>query len=266
MSSGSPEFKVPSVFLADVQLAQSAVAYYQQSNDSQNLNEATAAWSRVLKHPDWAAADLAFQLLALNDCGGAYFRRYWATGNLEDLNQAVRYLKQGLEQTPLDWVDRPSRCSNLGAILSTQYRHTGNIADLDQAIQLCETAVQQTPPDSSELPARLTNLGHGLSARYRLTSHQRDLELSLSAYREAVNKTPPDDVDLPFRLSNWGTALEDCYHRTGQLADLERALKAYVEAMGKTPPNSIGSPHVSEQLRQWAEKLLSANGTFGHLG
>ncbi|MEL7354112.1 MAG: CHAT domain-containing protein [Cyanobacteria bacterium J06560_5] len=242
MHSESPEFKVPDLFLADVQLAQSATALYQQTSEIHHLNEAVAAWNQILKHPDLATATLTFRLAAFNDGSGAYFRRYWVTGQLADLNQAVQYLQQALDQTPLDWSDRPSRCSNLGSILITRYRHTGNITDLEQSIQLCETAVHRTPEDSPELPARLTNLGHGLSARYRLTGHQVDLEQSLSVYEEAVNKTSPENPDLPSRLSNWGTALEDYYHHTGQLADLERALGAYVEAMGKTPPHSPDLP------------------------
>lgn len=242
MPSDSPEFQIPDVFLADVQLAQSATVHYQQTSEPHYLDAAVAAWNRILQHPSFATTDLAFRLVALNDGGGAYFRRYWVTGNLEDLNQAVWYLQQGLKQTPLDWSDRPSRCSNLGAVLSTRYRQTGNLADLEHSIQLCETAVQQTPPDSQDLPARLTNLGNGLSARYQLTGNQADLNRSLSVYEEAVNKTPPDAPDMSSRLNNWGTVLEDHYLHTGQLADLERSLQAYAEAVQKTPPHSPDLP------------------------
>ena len=242
MCSDSTDFEIPDVFLADVQLAQSATARYQQTSDPQHLNEATAAWNRIFEHPDWPTAGLVFQLVALNDGGGAHFRRYWVTGDLEDLNQAVHYLQQGLDQTPPDWRDRPNQCSNLGAILSTRYRRTGNVADLEQAIQLCEISVHQTPSDSPEFPKRLTNLGHGLSARYRVTSSQDDLEQSLCVYEKAVKKTPSDDSNLPSRLSNWGTALEDYYIRTGQLTDLERSLQTYAEAVQKTPPHSPNLP------------------------
>ena len=242
MHANSPEFKIPDVFSADVQSAQSANAHYQQTSEVNYLNEAIAAWNRILKHPDLATATLTFRLIVLNDGGGAYFRRYWVTGHLEDLNQAVQFLQQALDQTPINLSDRPSRCSNLGAILITRYRRTGDIADLEQSIQLCETAVHQTSEGSPDLPARLTNLGHGLSARYRLTGRQEDLEQSLSAYEEAVDKTPPDNPGLPSHLSNWGSALEDYYHHTGQLSDLERALRAYVEGIGKTPPHSPDLP------------------------
>lgn len=242
MRSNAPELKIPDVFLADVQLAKSATAHYQQTSDPHHLDEAVAAWNRILQHPDLATADLAFRLVVLNDGGGAYFRHYWVTGNLEDLNQAVQYLQQGLERTPIDWSDRSGRCSNFGIVLITRYRHTGNVTDLEQSIQLCEAAVQQTPLYSLDLPARLTNLGSGLSARYRVTGNQEDLGRSLSVYEEAVNKTPPDAPDMPSRLNNWGTILEDYYLHTGQLADLERSLQAFVEAVQKTPPYSPDLP------------------------
>ncbi len=242
MLSDSPEFQLPTVFLADVQLAQSATVHYQQTSEPYYLDAAVEAWNRILQHPSFATTDLAFRLVALNDGGGAYLRRYWVTGNMEDLHQAVQYLQQGLEQTPLHWSDRPSRSSNLGAVLSIRYRQIGNLADLKESIQLCEAAVQQTPPDSLNLPARLTNLGNALSARYQLTSNRGDLDRSLSVYEEAVNKTPFDDPDLPLRLNNWGTVLEDYYRCNGQLVNLKRALRAYAKAVQKTPAHSPDLP------------------------
>lgn len=91
MPSDCPKCQIPDVFLADVQLAQRATTYYQQTGEPHDLDAAATAWNRILQHPDFATTDLAFQLIVLNDGGGAYFRHYWVTGNLKDLNQAVQY-------------------------------------------------------------------------------------------------------------------------------------------------------------------------------
>jgi tetratricopeptide (TPR) repeat protein len=242
MYPDSSNSQIPHLFLADAQNAWDAAIQYQQTSDPRHLDAAVVAWDRILQHPDFATTDLTFQLIALNDSGGAYFRRYWVSGDLEDLNQAVQYLRQRLEQTPSDSGDRPGCLSNLGAILSTRFNQTGNLADLEESIQLCDAAVQQTSPGSPELPSRLTNLGHGLSTRYRMTGNLQDLERSLTVYENAVNQTPSDAPSLASYLNNWGTALEDYYFYTGQLVQLEQALRAYLEAVHVTPPQSPSLP------------------------
>ena len=53
MHANSPEFKIPDVFSADVQSAQSANAHYQQTSEVNYLNEAIAAWNRISNTQTW---------------------------------------------------------------------------------------------------------------------------------------------------------------------------------------------------------------------
>ena len=75
---------IPTKFREDIRQADTAEQRYQATGDRAALDEAAAAWERVLGHPEFRAADERFQLTCLNDAGGVFLRRYWAGGRLAD--------------------------------------------------------------------------------------------------------------------------------------------------------------------------------------
>jgi len=236
---------IPLPFDADLRRAQEAEQRYLRSADPRTLDEAVAAWERILRHSGFAALELNFRLAALNDSGGTYLRRYWARGHIEDLSRALELWQQAIEQTPPGSPDLPGFLSNLGIGLWGRYLRTGELADLERAIGAHEQAVEQTAPGSPDLPACLTNLGVALRDRYARTGELADLERAIGAHEQAVEQTPPGSPDLAARLSNLGVALRDRYARTGELADLERAIQVHEQAVEQTPP---GSPDVPGYL------------------
>ncbi len=227
---GAGEMPIPPQFTADLQQAIAGVQGYQRTGDLVALNTAVAAWERILNHPDFAQADEGFRRAAWNEAGGAYLRRYWRTGQVEDLNAALRLWQQAVQATPKGHPDLPSRLNNLGNGLWTRYSRTGRMEDLEEAIRVHRQAVQATPPDRPNLPSPLNNLGAGLRARYSRTGRLEDLEEAIRVHRQAVQATPKGHPDLPGYLSNLGTGLSYRYSRTGRLEDLEEGQKAYRQA------------------------------------
>ncbi len=185
-AAGGEGPSIPSQFRADLRRAQEGLARYEQTGSVDGLNAAVAAWERILNHPAFAAADPRFQLAAMNDAGGAFLRRYWARGQLSDLNRALVLWQQAVSRTPPDSPDLPAILNNLGTGLRDRYARTGRLEDLEEAIRVYQQAVSRTPPDSPDLPSRLNNLGNGLRARYARTGRSEDLEEAIRVWRQAV--------------------------------------------------------------------------------
>ena len=232
----------PPQFEADLQQAQIGKQRYVQRGDRRGLDEAAAAWERILQHPAFPQTDNWFQLAALNNSGGVFLRRYWAQGQLADLTRALELWQTAVQRTPPDSPDLSSLLINLGNGLHNRYARTGQLADLEEAIRVYQTAVQRTPPDSPELPMYLNNLGSGLRDRYARTGQLADLEKAIRASQTAVQRTPSDSLELPRNLNNLGLGLRDRYARTGQLADLAEAIRASQTAVQHTPPDSPELP------------------------
>ncbi|MFM7582235.1 MAG: CHAT domain-containing protein, partial [Caldilinea sp.] len=64
-----------------------------------------------------------------------FLRRYWAIGDVQDLNFALIQLEQAVDATPAGSPDLPSLLNNLGTGLSTRFGRTGSIDDLEEAIR-----------------------------------------------------------------------------------------------------------------------------------
>ncbi|PWH18343.1 MAG: hypothetical protein DDG60_00695, partial [Anaerolineae bacterium] len=124
---------------------------------------------------------------------------------LEDLEEAIRVLRQAVASTPPDSPDRPSRLNNLGNGLRDRYGRTGRLEDLEEAIRVLRQAVASTPPDSPDRPSILNNLGTGLRARYGRTGRLEDLEEARNLYRQACSLAETGSQDVLLTASRaWG--------------------------------------------------------------
>jgi tetratricopeptide (TPR) repeat protein len=167
---------IPSAFQADVRRAMEAEGRYRRTSNAGTLDEAVAAWERILRHPDLAASEPNLRLATLNDAGGTYLRRYWAKGHVEDLDRALGLWQQAVELTPPGSPGLPPYLSNLAIGLMDHYARTGELSDLEKAIPHYEQAVELTPAGSPNLHVYLNNLGDGLRDRYARMGEMPDLE------------------------------------------------------------------------------------------
>lgn len=150
---------IPSEFQADLRQAQEAQERYQWGAGPQLLNDAVAAWERILQHPNFTTSELRFRLAVLNDAGGTHLLRYRTWGRVTDLNHAMQCWRQAVALTPPDSPDLPGCLSNLGTGLCDRYTRLGDLADLNEAIGLYQRAVALTPANAPDLPGCLNNLG-----------------------------------------------------------------------------------------------------------
>jgi CHAT domain-containing protein/tetratricopeptide (TPR) repeat protein len=196
---------VPPEFQTDLRRAQEAEGRYRRSGDRSALDEAAACWRRIWDHPGFTAAPQAFRLAVLNDGGGVFLRRYWASGQMADLTVALGCWEEAVAGTPEGSPDLPGYLNNLGNGLRARYARTGDLADLARAIEAYEEAVAGTPEGSPDLPSRLNNLGNGLRARYARTGDLADLARAIEAYETTCRWGIDVAVEESLRASrNWG--------------------------------------------------------------
>lgn len=132
--------QMPPEFHDDLQRADDAEARYLQGDGLRALDEAVAAWERIVQHDNFARATLDFRLMVLDGAGTTLLRRYWARGRWPDLEHALAYFEQAVALTPEDSPALPMYLNNLGAGLSDRYGRTGVLLDLERAIAVSEQA------------------------------------------------------------------------------------------------------------------------------
>ena len=228
----------PPSYRADMERAKAATARYQAMTDLAALDEAAAAWERVLDNPDFAVASAQLQLAARNNAAIVFVRRYQTHGRLPDLDRALALWQAVLAALPPASPHQAAIGNNMGNGLRERYLRAGRDEDLDAAIAAWEFAVANTPDGAPEKAIYQNNLGNGLGDRYTRAGQVDDLERAVAMYRAAVAATPPDSVDYALHQNNLGNGLSDLYARTGRAADLDAAIAAYAAAIAATPPDS----------------------------
>jgi tetratricopeptide (TPR) repeat protein len=88
----------------------------------------------------------------LNNLGIFLGERYERTGELADLEKAIRIARQAIDSTPGDHPDRAGSLNHLGIFLGEWYERTGDMADLEEAIRTARQAVDSTPDDHLPSP------------------------------------------------------------------------------------------------------------------
>ncbi len=256
---------VPLKFYADIEQAQATQERYLHGGGIQALDEAIAAWERILQHNDFADADEKIRLGVLNDSAGTYLRRYWARGDIEDLDRALSCWKQLAESLSEDSEYLPSILAGLGAGLMNRYARGGALADLEAAIEAHRKAVSLTSENSPALPAFLNNLGAGFMKRYIRSGAFVDLEAAIEAYRKTISLTPKKFPDLPSILTGLGVGLSERYTRSGALPDLEEGIETFQKAVSLTSQNSPDLPGFFNNLGNSLRNRYARSGALADL-
>ncbi|MGB1252550.1 MAG: hypothetical protein ACPG8W_18180, partial [Candidatus Promineifilaceae bacterium] len=105
-----------------IEAAEVAMQQYQQGGGVAALNRAVAARRTIVQHPQFSEALENFQLAIFNELAGVYLRRFWATGQPSDLEEAVRVYRRTVENTPDNSPYLAGYLSNLGTGLSIWFR------------------------------------------------------------------------------------------------------------------------------------------------
>jgi tetratricopeptide (TPR) repeat protein len=181
----------------------------------------------------------------MRDLGALWRRRFLASGDVTELDQAIGYFRGALGGAGTAF---PAAEYNLAVLLSDRYDARGDVADLAAATEAAQRGLNALPAGSSERHDYLAMLAVCLWERYDATGSLTDLERAIDVAAEAVAGTPPDAPLGPRLHSNLGMMHLDRHERTGDAADLDRAIALAKLAVDAAPPGDPERPGFRNNL------------------
>ena len=176
------------------------------------------------------------------DLSAALITRFRLRGTLNDINEAIRLLRQ-LIDAELPGGERPGCLSNLGIALMMRYDAQGADSDLEEGLDACRQALQVARDDDRDRPMYSSNLC--LLALTHASRHRwakDDLQLAIRAGRAALEATPPSDPRYAVHASNLTTALLASFHgQEPSPGDLDNVIELGNEAAAHQHGSELGS-------------------------
>ncbi|RPA95669.1 hypothetical protein L873DRAFT_1845795 [Choiromyces venosus 120613-1] len=163
-------------------------------------------------------------------------------GDLDDLQQTIKYGQDVLAATPHDHPSRAIWCNNLGQMLLGRFERMGDVEDLQQAIKYGEDALAATPHDHPDRAILCNNLGERLLRRFERMGDVEDLQQAIKYGEDALKATPHDHPYREIRCGNLGQRLSQMFERMGDVEDLQQAIKYDEDALAATPRDHPDRP------------------------
>ena len=173
----------------------------------------------------------------LDSYGMALLDRHERTGSVDDLDAAVRTMRQSREATPPDSAAFAGVLNNLGHALWSRHAYHPDGADLDDALAAFGCAVELTPTASPDAAVYRDNLANALADRFTRGEDPADLDRAVAGY-EAALAGPSGDVERARIEANLAVALLTRYRRAHHPPDLDRAVAILDGVVERTPPTS----------------------------
>ncbi|KAF7359580.1 hypothetical protein MVEN_00681700 [Mycena venus] len=120
----------------------------------------------------------------------SFIHRYWRSGDLQDLEAALKNSQTAVSLTPEGHPDHARRLQSLAALLRDRYQRLGDLRDLEAALQSGQEAVALAPEGHPDRARHLQSLAALLRDRYQRLGNLRDLEAALQNSQEAFALTP----------------------------------------------------------------------------
>ncbi|KAJ7267932.1 TPR-like protein [Mycena rebaudengoi] len=185
----------------------------------------------------------------LNILGDILLQSYQASGNVNDLNQAVCAHNDAVRDDPGPVI----YLADLGTSLRRRFERFGSLPDINKSVRMLEAAVERTVQGDPHKPSLLSDLGTSLSRRFENLDGLHDLNQAVSRFESAVNLTPDGHPDKPSLLNKLGTSLLGRFKRLGDLNDLNQSVSRLEAAVPLTPD---GHPDKPSWLNNLGSSLL----------
>ncbi|OAP53733.1 hypothetical protein AYL99_12088 [Fonsecaea erecta] len=184
-------------------------------------------------------------------------------GDMNDLEEAVRFARDALLLVPEGHRTYPTYLSSLATALHSQFERTRDIKHLDEAIKLSQRAVHLTERSHQDYAAWKVNLANHLSARYDHYGDIADLREVINLARDTVELTKGEHLDREPCRNNLAAALSKRYKRNENIEDLDESISLTQQALGST---SEDDPNWSAYVCNLGIWLLSRYNRSGDIG
>ena len=204
--------------------------------DLDDLDAAALASTEALKLASRFSPE---QARSLHNLGAQLEQRYQLTGDTQNLQSALSYYEEALEQVPAgDVENRLLYRSSLGSSLHERFTHTGVFDDLHRAVRLSEQTLAEAPRGAARRHLYLSRLSNIL---FEVYLHSKDLEVLdriIDLRRQTIDARPNSQLERSTLLVNFGNALIERFRMTRSYQDLKQAQTQYRQAIALTPAGS----------------------------
>lgn len=211
---------------------------YARLHKPSDLDDSDRYYEQAVQH---APPDSPIRASVLDEKGRGLVDRYFRTGRVADLEQAVKALEEAVSLSrqvcPNEY---PLYLTNLASGLRTKYRAIRDISALQKAIESYKELLDDYPTDPriamyyGNMGAAFTDLYHSLEQK-----EPTYIEEAIHHCQNAVNLgLSAGHPDLPLFRTNLGNALSDRYRANPNSADAQAAIRNFELAISETPRNS----------------------------
>ncbi|MET8206229.1 CHAT domain-containing protein [Streptomyces sp. NPDC005373] len=177
--------------------------------------------------------------------GIALHMQHKATGDVDDLTEALKLIRAAVAALGNDSPDRAGQLVNLASVLHSLHEITPSTEVLEEAIATGREGVATLPDDCPDRDRAmvLSNLGSGLIMRYERGGRVEDIGEAVSFQRAAVALTPVGHPDRPKWLNNLGTALNTLtVYGVGARPPVKEAVAVMRESVAALPDGDPTRP------------------------
>lgn len=239
------------------------VSLFNLSGELEDVESAIAILRQVLEL-DYEGIQTRFGL------GTALNSRYERLGKVNDIAEAVGFLRYCKEFSRADDEERTTILMTLSRALRNKFGRTGEIGDLEDAISYGQESFDCATDDSERIAA-LYSLAHAYQARFRRFGEIDDIGHQISSLERAIELAPDDDFDKGTYLSSLSVVLKQRFERLGDQRDLHRAIDTLRDAISLCPNghperptllNNFGSALLTRFLSIGSEEDLNSSITY----
>ena len=199
--------------------------------DPADLGRALECWQRA-EDASTSQLDHPFMLSSL---GLAFRMRFEQAGADADLDKAIRYGEQALEEAPEGHAAYPGVLSNCSVSYKLRFERFRDRADLDRALRYALRTVELMPDGH---PQRAKYLGALVGIYYALFQETRDasyLDEAIRSGREGLESGTRLQTERGMARSDLGLMYRVRYEQNAAPADLDLAIRYGREAIEATP-------------------------------
>jgi CHAT domain-containing protein len=222
--------------------AQSALTNYEESEQSDDLDEAIRGAGTLAGSPALKAADICFRADALHLAARCLLARFARDGEAHDLETARGWLGQARDLLGASSPGTASFLDTLASAMAERFQRAGDPEMLREALGAAENAVALTPTGDSRRPGYLNNLASRLSDWFKRWGDARALDPAITALAEALALTPADHPNRPIYLTNLANRHSERFWRFRDSIDLTAGAAAAQEAVDRTEDDHPSRP------------------------
>ncbi|KAJ7110931.1 CHAT domain-containing protein [Mycena epipterygia] len=188
--------------------------------------------------------------LVLDDLAVARATRFEQSGTEDDMEEALRLLRESLAIQSIDPANYPLRdrsLSALGSTLQSHFEKHGDLLDIEEAVELHRESLQLRYHPHPDRGAALMRLASAIQARFGQKGDLRDIEEAIEFHQDALALLSESDTDRSVCLRNLGIAVRTRFEHTRDSQDIDNAVIFLREAL-KLPSSHLNQAHTLNNL------------------